>query len=163
LARESLGEAVTFPFPSHFSHKDYEKLNRANMGIKPRVVVANPPFAEDGNIQRAAKFIERFKLVGRRCPICFCPASIFFDKHNSWCPDARGLLTERCRIFEVWQCPAGTVGIDASQDVCVVLGSVSQPQITLPTTARAIFSQVRIPDTRENGFLGSTWISQIRF
>jgi len=162
LARESLGEAVTFPFPSHFSHKDYEKLNKANMGIKPRVIVANPPFAEDGNIQRAAKFIERaLSWLEEGAQFAFVLPQSFLTSTTHGVSDVRGLLTERCRIFEVWQCPAGTVGIDASQDVCVVLGGVSQPQITLPTTARAIFSQVRIPDTRENGFLGSTWISKL--
>jgi 16S rRNA G966 N2-methylase RsmD len=161
LARESLGEAVTFPFPSHFSHKDYEQLNRGNMGIKPRVIVANPPFAEDGNIQRAAKFIERaLSWLEEGAQFAFVLPQSFLTSTTHGVSDVRGLLTERCRIFEVWQCPAGTVGIDASQDVCVVLGGVSQPQITLPITARAIFSQVRIPDTRENGFLGSTWISR---
>jgi 16S rRNA G966 N2-methylase RsmD len=162
LARESLGEAVTFPFPSHFSHENYEKLNRANMGIKPRVVVANPPFAEDGNIQRAAKFIEQaLSWLEEDAQFAFVLPQSFLTSTTHGVSDARRLLAERCRIFEVWQCPEGTVGIDAGQDVCVVLGSIGKPQIVLPTLARAIFSRAKISDTRENGFLGSTWISQL--
>jgi len=162
LARESLGEAVTFPFPSHFSHKDYEKLNKANMGIKPRVIVANPPFAKDGNTQRAAKFLEKaLSWLQQDDQFAFVLPQSFLTSTTLGIPDARKLITQLCRIFEVWQCPAGTVGINASQDVCVVLGSVGKAKITLPTAVRAIFSQVRIADSRDNGFLGSTWISKL--
>jgi len=162
LARESLGEAVTFPFPSHFSHKDYEQLNRTNMGIKPRVIVANPPFAEDGNIQRAAKFIEQaLSWLEEDAQFAFVLPQSFLTSTTHGVPDARKLITDHCRIFEVWQCPAGTVGIDANQDVCVVLGSIGKPQRMLPTVARAIFSRAKISDTRENGFLGFTWISRL--
>jgi 16S rRNA G966 N2-methylase RsmD len=162
LARESLGEAVTFPFPSHFSHQDYENLNKANMGIKPRVVVANPPFAEDGNTQRAAKFIERaLSWLEEDALFAFVLPQSFLTSTTHGVPNARRLLTENSQILEVWQCPEGTVGIDASQDVCVILGSVGKPHNLRPTVARAIFSRAKISDTRENGFLGSTWSSQL--
>jgi 16S rRNA G966 N2-methylase RsmD len=162
LAKESLGEAVPFPFPAHFSHHNYETLNKTNIGIKPRVVVANPPFAEDGNIQRAAKFIEcALSWLEAGGQFAFILPQSFLTSTTHGVPDARKLMTERCKLFEVWQCPAGTVGIDANQDVCIVLGSFGKPQIKQPTAARAIFSQVRIAEARENGFLGSTWISQL--
>ena len=162
LAKESLGEAVPFPFPAHFSHHNYETLNKTNIGIKPRVVVANPPFAEDGNIQRAAKFIEcALSWLEEGGQFAFILPQSFLTSTTHGVPDARKLMTERCKLFEVWQCPAGTVGIDANQDVCIVLGSFGKPQIKQPTAARAIFSQVRIAEARENGFLGSTWISQL--
>jgi len=162
LARESLGQDVPFPFPSHFSHKDYEELNKNNMGIKPRVIVANPPFAEDGNTQRAAKFIEKvLSWLEKDSQFAFILPQSFLTASTHGIPNARRLLTENCRIFEVWQCPAGNVGIDARQDVSIILGSVGKPKIILPITARAIFSQVKIPDTRDNGFLGTTWITQL--
>ena len=164
LARESLGEAVTFPFPSYFSHEDYENLNKANMGIKPRVIVANPPFAEDGNTQRAAKFIEKaLSWLEKDDQFAFILPQSFLTGSSHGIPDARKLLTENSKIFEVWQLPAGNVGIEAKQDVCVILGSIGKAKITFPIASRAIFSQIRIPDTRENGFLGTTWISQLNF
>lgn len=162
LARESLGENVAFPFPSHFTHKDYNNLNTAKMGIKPRVIVANPPFAKDGNTQRAAKFIEKaLSWLQEDDQFAFILPQSFLTSTTLGVPDARNLLTENCRIFEVWQLPAGNVGIDAKQDVCVILGSIGKAKITFPIASRAIFSQIRIPDTRENGFLGTTWISRL--
>jgi len=162
LARESLGETVPFPFPAHFSHHNYETLNKTNIGIKPRVVVANPPFAEDGNIQRAAKFIEcALSWLEEGGQFAFILPQSFLTSTTHGVPDARKLMTERCQLFEVWQCPEKPVGIDAEQAVCVVMGSLGKPQITRPTAARAIFSRVRITEARENGFLGSTWISQL--
>jgi len=162
LAKESLGETIPFPFPAHFSHHNYETLNKTNIGIKPRVVVANPPFAEDGNIQRAAKFIEcALSWLEEGGQFAFILPQSFLTSTTHGVPDARKLMTERCQLFEVWQCPEKTVGIDAEQAVCVVMGSFGKPPITQPTAARAIFSQVRIAETRENGFLGSTWISQL--
>jgi N-6 DNA Methylase len=162
LARESLGEDVTFPFPSYFSHQDYNNLNTANMGIKPRVIVANPPFAKDGNTQRAAKFIEKaLSWLQEDDQFAFILPQSFLTSTTLGVPDARNLLTENCQIFEVWQCPEGTVGIDASQDICVVLGSVGKNKIIFPLASRAIFSRAKITDTRENGFLGTTWMSRL--
>lgn len=162
LARESLGEAFTFPFPSHFTHRDYNKLNTVNLGIKPSVVIANPPFAEDGNVQRAVKFIERaLSWLEKDALFAFVLPQSFLTSTTHGVPNARRLLTENSQILEVWQCPEGTVGIDVSQDVCVILGSVGKPHNVQPTVARAIFSRAKISDTRENGFLGSTWISQL--
>ena len=162
LARESLGEAVTFPFPSHFSHEDYENLNKANIGIKPRVIVANPPFAEDGNTQRAARFIEKtLSWLEKDSQFAFILPQSFLTNTTHSIPNARRLITENCQIFEVWQCPEGTVGIDASQDICVVLGSLGKNKIRFPLASRAIFSRAKITDTRDNGFLGAAWISQL--
>lgn len=162
LARESLGNDVPFPFPSHFSHEDYGKLNKENMGIKPRIIVANPPFAEDGNTQRAAIFIEKvLSWLEENSQFAFIVPQSFLTASTHGISTARRLLTENSRIFEVWQCPAGNVGLDANQDVCIVLGSLGKPQIIIPTAARAIFSQVRIPDTPNNGFLGKTWITRL--
>jgi hypothetical protein len=162
LARESLGESVAFPFPSHFTHQDYDHLNQSDMGIKPRVIVANPPFAEDGNTQRAAKFIERaFNWLEEGGQFAFVLPQSFLTSTTHGIPDARKLLTQHSQILEVWQCPEHTVGINAEQAVCVVLGSVGKPQIVIPTVARAVFSRAEASNIRENGFLGCTWIVKL--
>ena len=162
LARESLGEAVPFPFPAHFSHHNYETLNTTNIGIKPRVVVANPPFAEDGNIQRAARFIEcALSWLEEGGQFAFILPQSFLTSTTHGVPDARKLMTKRCQLFEVWRFPEGTVGIEARQAVCVVSGSVGQPRLIVPTAARAIISGANISEIRESEFLGSTWISPL--
>ena len=164
LARESLGQDIPFPFPSHFSHQDYEELTKENMGIKPRVIVANPPFAEDGNTQRAAKFIEKvLSWLDKDSQFAFILPQSFLTASTHGIPNARRLLTENCHIFEVWQCPEKTVGIDAEQDVCIVLGSIGKPRIIPPSVARAVFSRVKnsVSNIRDNAFLGRTWVTTL--
>ena len=162
LARESLGQDIPFPFPNNFTHENYELLNKENMGIKPRVIVANPPFAEDGNTQRAARFIEKaLSWLEQGSQFAFILPQSFLTNTTHGIPNARRLLTENCQIFEVWQLPAGNIGIDAKQDVCVILGNVGKPKIKIPLAGKAIFSQVSIPECRDGGFLGTTWISQL--
>ncbi|MFN7659106.1 MAG: Eco57I restriction-modification methylase domain-containing protein, partial [Dolichospermum sp.] len=162
LAKESLGQDIPFPFPNNFTHQDYELLNKQNMGIKPRVIVANPPFAEDGNTQRAARFIEKaLSWLEHGSQFAFILPQSFLTNTTHGIPNARRLLTENCQIFEVWQLPAGNIGIDAKQDVCIILGRVGKPKIKISLAGKAIFSQVSIPECRDGGFLGTTWISQL--
>ncbi|MDD1467347.1 N-6 DNA methylase, partial [Dolichospermum sp. ST_sed5] len=162
LARESLGQDIPFPFPNNFTHQNYELLNKENLFIKPRVIVANPPFGKDGNTQRAAKFVEiALSWLDEGSQFAFILPQSFLNNTFSGVPYARNLLTKNSQIFEVWQFPEGTIGINAKQAVCIVLGCINKSNKKIYTTARAIFSHVKITDTRENGFLGSTWISQI--
>lgn len=162
LARESLGQDIPFPFPNNFTHQDYELLNKQNMGIKPRVIVANPPFAEDGNTQLAARFIEKaLSWLEHGSQFAFILPQSFLTNTTHGIPNARRLLSENCQIFEVWQLPAGNIGIDAKQDVCVILGTIDKPKTRIHLTAKAIFSQVSIPECRDGGFLGTTWISKL--
>ncbi|MGB3419637.1 MAG: N-6 DNA methylase [Dolichospermum sp.] len=162
LAKESLGQDIPFPFPEHFTHENYNDLNKENMGIKPRVIVANPPFKEDGNTQRAARFIEKaLSWLEKDSQFAFILPQSFLSSTTHGIPNARNLLTDNCQIFEVWQLPAGNIGIDAKQDVCIILGSVGNPKIKISLAGKAIFSQVSIPECRDGGFLGKTWISQL--
>ncbi|MFO5439944.1 MAG: hypothetical protein ACLBM4_15090, partial [Dolichospermum sp.] len=132
------------------------------MGIQPRVIIANPPFAEDGNTQRAARFIEKaLSWLEHGSQFAFILPQSFLTNTTHGIPNARRLLTENCQIFEVWQLPAGNIGIDAKQDVCIILGSVGKPKIKISLAGKAIFSQVSIPECRDGGFLGTTWISQL--
>ena len=162
LARESLGQDIPFPFPNNFTHENYELLNKDNLYMKPRVIVANPPFEKDGNIERAAEFVKMaLSWLDKGSQFAFILPQSFLIGSMYGIPNVRKLFTEKCQIFDVWQCPEGTVGINANQDICVVLGSVGKPKIKIPTIARAIFTRAKINDTRENGFLGTTWISQL--
>lgn len=162
LARESLGQDIPFPFPNNFTHENYELLNKDNLYMKPRVIVANPPFGKDGNIERAAEFVKiALSWLDKGSQFAFILPQSFLIGSMYGIPNVRKLFTEKCQIFDVWQCPEGTVGINANQDICVVLGSVGKPKIKIPTIARAIFTRAKINDTRENGFLGTTWISQL--
>ncbi|MDK2407714.1 N-6 DNA methylase [Aphanizomenon sp. PH219] len=162
LARESLGQDIPFPFPNNFTHENYELLNKDNLYMKPRVIVANPPFEKDGNIERAAEFVKiALSWLDKGSQFAFILPQSFLIGSMYGIPNVRKLFTEKCQIFDVWQCPEGTVGINANQDICVVLGSVGKPKIKIPTIARAIFTRAKINDTRENGFLGTTWISQL--
>lgn len=102
LAKESLGETVSFPFPAHFTHQNYEQLNKDNMGIKPRVVVANPPFAEDGNTQRAAVFIEKaLSWLDEGSQFAFVLPQSFLTNTTHGMPEIRKILTDKCQISEV--------------------------------------------------------------
>jgi hypothetical protein len=164
LAKESLGQDIPFPFPEHFSHENYNDLNKENMGIKPRVIVANPPFKEDGNTQRAARFIEKaLSWLEKGSQFAFILPQSFLTNTTHGIPDVRKLLAEN-QIFEVWKFPEGSVGINAKQAVCVILGSVGNYQNKSYTSARSILSHAKITLTnvRENGFLGTTWISQLK-
>ncbi|MEA5514897.1 N-6 DNA methylase [Nodularia sp. UHCC 0506] len=162
LARESLGQDIPFPFPNHFTHQKYESLTKENMGIKPRVIVANPPFAEDGNTQRAARFIEKaLSWLEQGSQFAFVLPQSFLTNTTHGIPNARRLLSENCQIFEVWQCPEKAIGIEAEQAVCIILGQVGKSKIIIPSTARAVFSRAKntVSNIRDNGFLGTQWIT----
>ncbi|MDB9467386.1 N-6 DNA methylase [Dolichospermum circinale] len=164
LARESLGQDIPFPFPEHFTHENYNDLNKQNMLIKPRIIVANPPFAEDGNTQLAAKFIEKaLSWLEKGSQFAFVLPQSFLSSTTHGIPDARKLLTKNCQLFEVWQFPEKAIGIDAEQAVCIVLGQIDKPKIIIPSAARSVFSRAKdtVSNIRNNAFLGTTWISQL--
>jgi 16S rRNA G966 N2-methylase RsmD len=164
LARESLGQNIPFPFPKHFTHENYNDLNKGNMAIKPRVIIANPPFAEDGNTQKAAIFIEKaLSWLDHGSQFAFILPQSFLTNTTHGIPNARRLLSENCQIFEVWQCPEKAIGIEAEQAVCIILGEVGKSKIIIPSAARAVFSRAKdtVSNIRDNGFLGTQWITQL--
>ncbi|MBC5793906.1 N-6 DNA methylase [Sphaerospermopsis sp. LEGE 00249] len=164
LARESLGQDIPFPFPNNFTHQNYELLTKENMGIKPRVIVANPPFAEDGNTQRAARFIKKaLSWLEHGSQFAFILPQSFLTNTTHGIPNARRLLSENCQIFEVWQCPEKAIGIEAEQAVCIILGQVGKSKIIIPSASRAVFSRSKdtVSNIRDNGFLGTQWITQL--
>jgi hypothetical protein len=170
LASESLGRANEFahvtdvlPFPckENFTHENYESLGKSNLSIKPRVIIANPPFAEEGKTQKSSKFVEKIlDWLDDGSQFAFVLPQSFLAATTHGIPQARELLAERCRILEVWQCPEKSIGINAEQAVCVILGSVGQPQKIFPVLSKAVFSRVEAKNIRERGFLGAAWLNQ---
>ncbi len=65
--------------------------------------------------------------------------------------------------MEVWQFPEKSVGINAEQAVCVVIGILGQSQKVFPVASKAVFSRVKeeVKSIRENGFLGSSWLNKL--
>lgn len=171
LASESLGIASEtaqicgiLPFPSdgNFTHKDYKELQKDNLPIKPRVIVANPPFAEEGNTQKAAKFVQKaISWLDSGSYFGFVLPQSFLTVTTHGVPDARALLSERCQILEIWQFPEGVVGTSARQATCVLIGSVTgKPATQTFAKSRAVFSGAKIDLVRERGFLGTAWIEK---
>ena len=171
LASESLGrldEQITnvLPFPSekNFTCNDYEILSRDSLPIKPKVIVANPPFSEEGNTQKATKFVQKaLEWLDNGSQFAFVLPQSFLAGTTHGFSQARDLIAERCQILEVWQVPEGSVGINAQQAVCVVLGLVGQTQKIFPVSSKAVFSRVKeeVKTIRDHGFLGASWINYL--
>jgi N-6 DNA Methylase len=164
LASESLGIASEtskiadiLPFPSSFTIEDYQTFSTENFVIRPRIIVANPPFAIEGNIQRSAAFVEQaISWLQDGDQFAFVLPSSFLTGGNKFdVSTARKNLAARCNLFEILQCPEGTVGIEARQDVCLLLGTIGQKK-DFYTTAKSVISRAEAFAVREDGFLGSS-------
>ena len=171
LASESLGVSInqekmseTLPFPrsANFTHKDYEKLNRSSLPIQPKVIVANPPFSEQGRTQTASKFVEKtLEWLSDGSQLSLVLPQSFLVATTHGIAQARELLTDRCRILDVWQCPEKSVGVSAEQAVCFITALVGSPKKVFSTSARAVYSRSEATNIREQGFLGSAWVTNL--
>ena len=170
LASESLGQANeqitnTLPFPDedrNFTCEDYETLDKDNLPIKPKVIIANPPFMEEGKTQKAARFVQKaLEWLDDGSQFAFVLPQSFLAGTTHGFSQARELLAERSQLLEVWQFPEKSVGIDAAQAVCVVIGIIGQSQKVFPVSSKAVFSQVKeeAKNIREKGFLGASWLN----
>ncbi|WP_310485613.1 N-6 DNA methylase, partial [Chamaesiphon sp. VAR_48_metabat_403] len=169
LASESLGVASEtskiadiLPFPSSFTDKDYQRLSKENFIVRPRVIVANPPFAIEGNIQKSAAFVEQAtNWLQDGDQFAFVLPSSFLTGGNKFdVSTARKNLAAKCNLFEILQCPEGTVGIDARQDVCLLLGTIGQHKNSY-TITKSVISRAEAFAIREDGFLGSSRLIKI--
>lgn len=167
LASESLGIASetseiadVLPFPSSFTNANYQEFTQQTIPIRPRVIVANPPFAIEGNVQKSANFVEQAtNWLQEGDQFAFVLPSSFLTGGNKFgVSRIRGNLSKRCNLFEIWQCPEGTVGVDARQDVCILVGTIGKSKDC--TVSRAVVSRGEAFTVRENGFLGSSWIAK---
>lgn len=151
IASESLGrtdeisqitDVLPFPSKPNFTHKDYERLGRDNLPIKPRVIVANPPFVEEGKTQKAAKFVQKaLEWLDDGSQFSFVLPQSFLASTTQEIPEARQLLDKSCQLLEIWQFPERSVGIEAEQAVCVVSGIVGQAKKIFAIPSKAIFSR----------------------
>jgi N-6 DNA Methylase len=169
LASESLGIASEtskiadiLPFPSSFTNKDYQTFSKENFVIRPRIIVANPPFAIEGNIQKSAAFVEQAtNWLQDGDQFAFVLPSSFVTGGNKFnIKNVRESLSSKCQLFEIWQCPVGTVGVNARQDVCIVSGVVGKSKHSYPIS-RKVISGAEASPMRESGYLGSSWIAKL--
>lgn len=171
LASESFGrvdetsqisDILPFPSKQNFTHKDYEKIDKSDLLIKPKVIVANPPFAEEGNVQKAARFVQKaLSWLDDSSQFAFVLPQSFLTGTTHGIPDARRLLSDKCQILEIWQCPSGVIGVDAEQDTCIVIGTTGKRQ-SLFTISRAIFTRTKLSKTSNDVFLGNTWLAEVK-
>jgi N-6 DNA Methylase len=168
LASESLGIASEtskiddiLPFPSSFTNKDYQSFSKENFVIRPRIIVANPPFEIEGNVQKSVAFVEQaINWLQDGDQFAFVLPSSFLTGGNKFdVSTVRGSLSSKCQLFEIWQCPVGTVGVNARQDVCIVSGVIEKFK-HYNAIARKVISEAEAPSMRENGYLGSSWLTK---
>lgn len=163
LIQETVGKTSLFPQPRLLRTYNYEHAEAWDLPSRPRVIIANPPFSEDGDVQRAASFI---KIVASKFKsgdmFSFVLPQTFLTGNTHGLKDARELLSSQCRFFEMWQLPEGSVGITARQSVCVITGEVGKSTSSHYTVSRAVVSGAHLESVRDGGFLGHSWISEIQ-
>ncbi len=164
LATESIGIGNFLPSPN-FHHEDYESFSKENLaqkiGHKPRIVIANPPFEIRGDKQLAFEFVKQAtNWLDEGSQFAFILPSSFLSGKFRGISAIRKELSKKCELFEIWQCPMGSVGIDAKQDICVVSGVFAQSSKN-NTISRAVISIPEAFEIRENGYLGTSWITEI--
>jgi hypothetical protein len=159
LDQESLGSTELFPVPSVFE-RDFRDLTKETLPIKARVVIANPPFAEEGNVQKAAQFVElALNWLSERDQFAFVLPGGFMTDSSHGIAESRRQLTRRCKIFESWRFPEGVVGLTARQNACVVIGEVGKSTIPRHSVGRVVLSSAKKEAIRDEGFLGQSWIA----
>ena len=161
LVQESFGREDLFPTPEYFGSEDYEDKTAWELPLRPSVIVANPPFEEDSKVQRAVRFVQtvtNYLRVGDQ--FAFVLPHIFLTGTTHGWSEARGILSEKCRILETWQLPEGAIGLSARQPTSVVLGVCGDTSRTF-TIARGNASGARTDTIRDSGFLGQAWLATI--
>jgi len=165
LATESIGIDDFLPSPN-FHHEDYESLNKDNIsqkiGHKPRIVIANPPFEIRGNKQLAFEFVKQStNWLDEGSQFAFILPSSFISGKNYGALDIRKSLSENCKLFEVCRYPEGTIGIDARQDVSILIGEIGQTRNSIYSISRSVISRAESSEIRENGYLGASQIIEV--
>jgi type I restriction-modification system DNA methylase subunit len=116
--------ADLLPSPK-FYNENYESFNRDNIsqkiGYKPRIIIANPPFKITEDKQLAFEFVKQaINWLESGSQFAFILPSSFLSGKFRGISTIRKDLSEKCKLFEVWQFPVGTIGINSRQDVCIV-------------------------------------------
>lgn len=170
LASESLGSAnepcqisEVLPFPECFTQFNYNDLELDTLPVKPRVIVANPPFVQKGNIQEAANFVQKaLTWMDDGSQFAFVLPQSFLTAKKSQVGNTRDILNQQCQILEIWQFPEGVIGTNVRQSTCVVIGvKGKQKNNNIYSVSKAIFSGASLDEIRDNGFLGRLWIVRL--
>ena len=164
LASETVNTTDLLPSPQ-FYNENYESFNRDNIsqkiGNKPRIIIANPPFKIIGDKQLAFEFVKQaINWLEGGSQFAFILPSSFLSGKFRGISTIRKDLSEQCDLFEVLQCPMGTIGINAKQDICVVIAAMRQSR-KIPSISRTVISISEACEIRENGYLGTSWITEI--
>lgn len=165
LATESTGISDLLPSPKFYG-EDYESLNKENIiqkiVYKPRIIIANPPFEIRGKKQLAFEFVKQvINWLDDGSQFAFILPSSFVSGDKYGVLGIRKFLSEKCKLFEVCRYPEGTIGIDAGQDVSIVVGETGQPKNKIYTISRSVISRAEASEIRDNGYFGNSWISTI--
>jgi hypothetical protein len=169
LASESLGSASTpyqlsevLPFPNNFTRLDYNNLEEQTFPVKPGVIIANPPFEQRGDIQEAAKFVEKaLSWMEDESQFAFVLHQKFLTGTMRQVGKVRDLINSQCQILETWQFPEGVVGTNARQPTCVLIGIKGKSKDKCFSISRAIIAGGNLNEVRDKGFLGKSWITSI--
>jgi hypothetical protein len=70
-------------------------------------------------------------------------------------------LSEQCDLFEVCSYPEGTIGIEAKHDVSIIIGQIGKAKNQIYTMSRSVISRAEAFEIRENGYLGTSHITEI--
>jgi hypothetical protein len=168
LASESLGSAnepcqisEVLPFPDSFTQFNYNDIELDTLPVKPRVIVANPPFKRTGKIEEAVDFVRKaLTWMENGSQFAFVLPQLFLTGQDQ-VKDARDLMNQQCQILETWQFPENVVGTNARQSTCIVIGIKGKPKNDMFTLSRAIISGSQLDKVTENGFLGQTWACKL--
>jgi predicted RNA methylase len=165
LASEAVNIADLLPSPQFYSesYTDFTKENISHkIGNTPRIIIANPPFEIKKNKQLAFEFVKRaISWLEGGSQFAFILSSSFLSGEFRGISTIRKDLSEKCKLFEVWQFPVGTIGINARQDICIISGSVDKADNKGSTISRSIVSGAEISQVQNNGYLGNSWITKI--
>ena len=165
LAREAENNTDLLPSPQ-FYNENYESFNRDNIsqkiGNKPRIIVANPPFKIIRDKQLAFEFVKRaISWLDEGSQFAFILPSSFISGTKYDAPDMRSLLSDTCTLFEICSYPEGTIGIEARHDVSIAIGQIGKAKNQIYTMSRSVISRAEAFEIRENGYLGTSHITEI--
>lgn len=146
-----------------YTRRNYEEFTADGLrreGRLPSVLVANPPYQQQGSTQRATEFVRRaLSWLDDNGQFAFVLPKSFLGGSTRGADDVREAVAEDCQILDVWQLPEKVVGLRAQQAVTVVLGIKGRAR-RVGSIGRALLprAQVFADKARESGFLGPAWL-----
>jgi type I restriction-modification system DNA methylase subunit len=159
LVQETLGKQELFPTPKFFGKTNYEQPDTWDaLPDRPRVIIANPPYAEEGATNLAARFVQKsLEHLQEGAQFAFVLPQTFLSASTHGWQEARQLLFEKTKVFEIWQLPEGSIGLSAEQATCIIVGVISREPLKI-TISRKIVSRRARKDIKNKGFLGPAWL-----